>query len=216
MNYSANTQRLIKMLEDAGALWQHDGNPKRPYALLTSGKISDFYFNGSKVIEKPLLLSEVVEEVLRQIEFQIHPGVVLGPAVGAIPFVYEMARSLSALAWFAEKSDDGSMKIARFESRPELNRVLLGEDVITTGGSTFKTLEALWAHSPNAQAYAVACIVNRSGRSYLDHTGLKIYSLLEVEAKTWERGNNPFTPDGAELIEPVRPKQHWAELTKHY
>lgn len=216
MNLSRDLQRLEQMLQDAGALWEHDGNSARPYALLTSGKISNFYFNGSKAIEKPQLLIQIVEYVLRQADFQIGISVVLGPAVGAIPLVYEVASQMAALAWFAEKNEDGSMEIKRFETRVALGYGLLAEDVITTGGSLLKTLEAQSLHSPQIELKGVVCIVNRSGNEYLGGTGLKIYSLLTKDARVWERGENPFTANGQELLEPVRPKQNWTALTKVY
>ncbi len=218
MAVTAVREHLVSSFKKGGALWQHDGNPKRPYALLTSGKISDFFFNGSKVIEEPVLLNDVVGELLHMAKrYADRPNIVVGPAVGAIPIVYEAARQLQPYtrAWFAEK-EEGEMKIKRFEADDRAQNALLVEDVITTMGSVLKVRAALKTLMPDIKIEPVVlCIVNRSGQTALP-TGEKIISILEPDAKSWERGENPFTTDGQELVEPLRPKSNWDAMNKQY
>jgi len=205
---------------DKRAWWEHDGNPKRPYALLTSGDISDFYFDGSKVTEDTLLLEKIVTELTGRIKNK--PDAVVAPALGATTLGYEVARQLRpALAWFAEpvRNADGTIKqmdINRFEPHADTKEVLQVEDVITSGKTTTLTTEAIYRLDASLLVQdSVLCIINRSGLKRLP-TGMQIVSLLSITPKTWKRGENPFTPDGQELVEPVRPKKNWVTLTREY
>jgi orotate phosphoribosyltransferase len=209
--------------ESIGAYWKHDGNPKRPYALLTSGKISDFFFNGSKVIERPKLVEEIAFTLMRLYRKRSidTPQVVVGPAIGAISLIHEIAKQLPSKprAWFTEEIlEAGEKKVAfkRFDNSDNVRRALLVEDVITTGKSTMGTVEALGRLTPTVDTLPYAlCIINRSGKETLPN-GARIIALLTIEARTWDRGGNHFTPDGQELVEPVRPKANWAALTQEY
>lgn len=208
-----------KEFEHIGALWMHDGNPKRPYALLTGGKISNFFFNGSRVIERPWLVEKAVAALLGEHElYEVEKLVVVGPAVGAIPLIYETARQMPyyTLAWFSEQRSDGSIMIQRFENSTHCEHALLVEDVITTGKSCMGTIRAVRDLDPGIKMFAHAlCLVNRSEKKTLPD-GTHIHSLLHIKAKTWERGANPFTPTGQEHVEPVRPKANWHSLTRQY
>lgn len=203
------------------AFWKHDGNPKRPYALLTSGKISDCFFNGSRVIERPKLTQKVATDLIAiRNKFEVgamYPQIVVGPAVGAIPLIHEVARQLprSPRAWFSEEVGPTKLIIIkRFDNADNLRYALLVEDVITTGKSTIKTIEALQRLDPMITTLPnVLCIVNRSGKTTLPN-GAGIIALYTIAAQTWDRGQNPYTPDGQELVEPVRPKANWAALIR--
>lgn len=207
-----------------GAFWEHDGNPRRPYALLTSGKISNGFFNGGKVAEHGLLFGRactalwhtarspeprdgyvgITDENLR----------VVGAEKGGISLSTRIAEAALARAAYAEKVGD-ALVFKRFElSSSEL--FLLVEDTITTGGTLQKLADAV-AEACNAKpvfAEAILAFCNRSGKMEID--GLPIVSLISPDFTTWELGENPFTPDGKELVPPVRPKENWDALTRTY
>lgn len=212
----------MQKFEEIGALWHHDKNPARPYALLTSGKISNLFFNGSKVIERPELLEAVADELVAQAKKEIgnlRPSAVVGPAHGAITLAYAVAKRLPpARAWFTETetNKEAPPSLKRFDGADNAEDFLAVEDVITTGGSALLTIEACKRKCPKLQAYPfVMCIVNRSGSKQL-RGARDILALLNIPAKTWDRGRNPFTPDGQERVEPVRPKSNWHTLTRPY
>jgi orotate phosphoribosyltransferase len=221
-------------LKGTGALWIHDGNPRRPYARLTSGKISNIFFNASKLIENPWALSRFVDEIFDRLEaaqsiYNLQPDVVVGPAAGAITLAYELAERYDALGWFTEdvgKGDEKIIKLKRFEPEKPGLKILGVEDVITTGGSVDDTVRAVTEADPSIVFYdIVICIVNRSGKM-VTPGGKNIVALInldqeamaELGGKTWDEGQNPFIPDGKELVPPLRPKErhNWRELNAEY
>ena len=200
-----------------GAYWKHDRNPLRPYALLSSGLISDGFFNGGRVIEEdPELFGLACRELWNRATLRGYTfGVtrVLGAALGGISLSSRIAEVGRIKSGFAEKKgDDFSL------NRPLIikgERFLLVEDTVTTGG----TLEKLHAETckqvERAEfASAILALCNRSGKVSI--AGMPIISLISPSMRSWERGENPCTPDGNELVEPVHPKTHWDELTREY
>jgi orotate phosphoribosyltransferase len=207
-------KKWLPKLKEIGAVWEHDGDPARPYALLTSGKISNGFIDLSKLIQRPALLSEAVEDLLKLFSPPQTITGFLGSAMGAVNISYEFATQFSSIpcfSFFSEKIN-GEIVIKRFDV--SLHNLMVVEDVITTGQTTRKTIAA--AKDDGATIMdTIAVIVNRSGSNSLD--GRKISALVEVSYKSWESGNNPFFYKGGELVEPVRPKgAGWLALTKDY
>lgn len=203
----------IKKFEDLGALWIHDGNPERPYALLTSGNHSNGFFNMTKVMERPKLLEKACAELIKNNNLTIKPDIVVGSAMGAITIAHEIARQLGVQMAFTEKNDDKTaMVFKRFEIKPG-TKVLIVEDVMSTGGTTLKTLETLKNLGAEIQPF-MFLLVNRTGEKNLAE--LEIKALIEKYMPIWEDGKCPFTEDGLEPVAPVRPKENWEALTRKY
>lgn len=206
----------IEKLATLGALWQHDGNKKRPYALLTSGLISDGFINCSKLIERPSALEGVVDSLLRRApDLPTNNVVVVGSAMGGITFAHEVARQLGIQfrMWWTEKHD-GLMHLAdRFEVTGD-EIVLLVEDVMTTGDTTRKTRHAMTQMGVKKFVEFTLVIANRSGHDVFE--GNPLVSLVDLNFNVWEKGRNPYLDDGKEYVEPVRPKGNWDILTQSY
>jgi orotate phosphoribosyltransferase len=216
-NEAIETQaKWIEVLSNKNAYWHHDGNLNRPYALLTSGKISNFFANCSVITKSPLLLTDAASDLFRKMTEQKDclPDAFVGSAYGAITLAYELARhgedywGGDTEAWFTAKGEDDTMELDRFEFSSNIKSVIMVEDVITTFKTTRASIAALRpkAHFGHAKILPyVLCIVNRSGQSEID--GFKIISLIEVNnALTWEPGQNPFLGKEPERVSPVRPK----------
>lgn len=223
-----------QMLARVGAIWVHDGNPRRPYALLTNpnpttGKqrISNVYFDGAKLAEHPKLLQRAAEDLVAQLSTQEREQVdiVCGSPYGSITLAYAMALALSdhkvrsrrdvkCLAWFTEPSDGKKLLLKRFG--PSQGRsALVVDDAFTTGGTSERTAEVL--HQDGAVVMPVLpYLVNRPGVAELN--GRRVVSIIGKipEAQVWDEGSNPFTHDGTEPVPPVKPKFAWGELTKQY
>ncbi len=187
----AEDNRFLQIFREVGALWVHDENPERPYALLTSGKISNVFFNASKIIEQPRLLEDIADELTIKIRQRMHPNrfypdAVVGPASGAITLAYAIARKLpSTRAWFTEPEGEGksrAMRFKRFEPcKPDM-LVFTVEDVVTTGSSVDASVKAVTDVDTNVHIYDwIGCVVNRSGHTTTP-AGKIIVSLLEVDA----------------------------------
>lgn len=206
-------QTWIKKLEDLGALWIHDGNPKRPYALLTSGHHSNGFFNMTKMMERPKLLEEAVRELLQNNPLSEKPDVVVGSAIGAITIAHEIARQLGAKMAFTEKTQDKTaMVFNRFMIQPG-EKALIIEDVMTTGGTTLKTLKTLKELGADVLPF-LFLLVNRTGEKKL--AGLVVKALIDKPMLIWEAGKCPFTKDGQERAPAVRPKENWDDLIREY
>jgi orotate phosphoribosyltransferase len=208
-------------MQKRGGYWHHDGNLNRPYALLTSGLVSNFYANCSVITRDPQMLAEAVSHLLPTFAaVQPRPSIVIGSAYGAMFLAYELASQLgNAEAWFTTKGSDGTMGLDRFEfSGKETRPIVFAEDVVTTFKTTLKSIRTVEEKAADTGAYIlpyVFCLVNRTGQEEIE--GYRLISLIENKmAKNWEVGQNPFLPDGRERVEPVRPKQNWNALTRDY
>ena len=202
------------VFQEQGAIWIHDGNPKRPHALLTSGLHSDGFVNCSLVTQSAPLLEEIVRGGAGLGGVLPAPGAVdwvVGSALGAVTLAYAIAAKLGARAGFTEKDGD-VMKLARFEIKPGEN-VLVVEDTISTGGSTLKTLDGIRAaHVPEASILPfIVCLVNRSGSPTL--AGRELRALLTLDIHNWNASACPLCAKGSQV---VRPKANWQALTAAY
>lgn len=202
---------------EARASWLHDRNPLRPYARLTSEKISNGFFNGGRFAEHdPEGYGIACRELWRRAQESTKAfGVtrIIGAAMGAITLACRIGEA-ARIPWaYAEKVGDG-FAFTRAELQPD-ERFLIVEDTITTGGTLEKLKAAALTACPRAEfSTIVLALCNRSGKPRA--ANLEIISLITPAIMAWDEGENPFTSDGKELVEPVRPKTHWHELTRDY
>lgn len=204
----------IEELTRLGGYWKHDGNPKRPHALLTSGNHSDGFFNATKVIERPRLLAMACSDLLNKllVHENMFPEKVIGSAFGAITIAHEFGRQLDILSGFTEPVEDEKgkkMVLKRFSVLPK-TPVLVVEDVLTTGKTTRHTISELEARG--AMVFEdIFVLVNRSGRYHLD--GRRVISLVSCHMPIWTPKECPLCKEGSEA---VRPKDNWDKLTANY
>ena len=198
---------ILEELQAIGAVWLHSGDMSRPHALLTSGRHSNGFVNTGLLTCRPDSINRILAERDGYRSGLPSGGVdwVIGSALGAVTWAFALGGVLNARAGFTEK-DGEDMALKRFELT-KTDRVLVCEDVISTGGSTLKTLAAVRATGAVILPQ-IAVLVNRSGLKELD--GLPIYSLLDITIDSWEPSDCPLCKAGSEV---VRPKANWAKLT---
>jgi orotate phosphoribosyltransferase len=169
--------------------------------LLSSGKHSDRYFQCALLLEHPRKAEQLAVELARRVR-AVHPepyDVVIGPALGAVTWAYEVARALGARAQFTERKGE-AMELRRgFQVKPT-DRVLVVEDVLTTGGSAREVLALLATLGVRAQA--AGCIVNRSGGNPFERDGLPLFALAEVNAVAWDAADCPLCRAGSQAVKP--------------
>jgi len=124
----------VRRLEERGALL-------RGHFLLTSGLHAPVYVEKFRILEDPDLLSSMVEPH-RALLAQFAPQVVVGPTTGGVVVAYEVARQLRIRAYYAEREGEKRVFRRGFVFTPGM-RVLLADDVLTTGSSLLTTKEAL-------------------------------------------------------------------------
>jgi len=123
-----------------------------------------------------------------------HGGVeaVVSPAVGAIPFGFAVALAAGSRFLYAERQD-GAMTLRRGFSLRAGERVLVVEDVVTTGGSAAEV--AALVRDSGAELLGVAALVDRSDGT----TGLPLRALVRIEAQTYAPEECPLCRDGRPL-----------------
>ena len=128
------------------------------------------------------------------------PSVVLSPALGGIVIGHEVARALGVRAIFAERSapPGAGLTLRRgFELAPG-DRVLVVEDVLTTGRSTRETIEV--ARASGAQVVGAASIVDRSGGAV--DLGVPFHALLDLSLPTYDPAACPLCAQGLPVVKP--------------
>jgi len=216
----------LTRMERIGALWRHDGNPKRPYPQLTSGLIADTYCECEKLFAHRALFQEAVESLISEMrQKEGFPRddrrIVFAPREGGKKLADEIARQLSCASigarWAgADKKtmilDDGAEKVLQ-----PATAVIAGDDILSTGLSLSAALQALRARAPvgmRCKIPLIYCIGNFY--EYPIFEGLSIASLFTIGVRRWKRGENPYTADGQERVAPVRPEGNWDALVREY
>lgn len=220
------SSRWIATYQQLGALWLHDDNPKRPHALLTSGKHSNGFFNSGLVVEDPTLIIDACIDLAGAIGEEINTSplnYVIGPALGAIVLAHCIAHALVGLtdrpckASFTEKvvyaDNTVGMELKRTSLKEDVDEVLVVEDVLTTGGSIEGTIKGV-SQAGGHVAPVVAVLVNRSGLTTV-LGGRKIVSLIDRLMPMWTPEECPLCKQGSEAIRP-KGAGNWARLNATY
>jgi len=180
---------ILKLFEDTGALLNG-------HFRLSSGLHSGNYFQCALLLQYPDIAEKLCRELANYFKDD-KPTCVVAPAIGGIVVSYETGRALGVKALFTERSE-GKMTLRRgFELKKE-DRVLVVEDVITTGLSTREVLEVV--KSKGAEIIGVGCLVNRSGK-ILD-LGVKLKSLAKLDFPTYKPEECPLCKKGIEIKKP--------------
>jgi orotate phosphoribosyltransferase len=194
-------ENVLTLLRDSGAMLEG-------HFLLSSGRHSDKYFQCAKLLQYPdkaaAALAVVAEKIKKDIQtgkLEIHA--VVGPAMGGIVVAYELGRQLGLPAFFTERDDTGKMALRRgFEIKPG-QKILITEDVVTTGKSSGECAAVLEEHG--AKIAALACIVDRRS------TGIDIpwpfYPCCKVDAGNWEADTCELCKKGIPAIKPGSRKE---------
>jgi len=167
--------------------------------LLSSGKHSPFYLEKFQVLQWPQeteRLCQSIAESARGLGVQT----VAGPTTGGIILAHEVARQLGVRAVYAERSADGRGREFRrgFRLNPG-ERVLVVDDIMSTGGSVQETIEAIRACG--AEVVGVGVLVDRSaGRATFE--GLPVISLWDVSIPAYAPEECPQCVQGLELVKP--------------
>jgi len=181
------------MKDDLAGLLRKYGVLLEGHFLLASGRHSDRYFEKFRILEHPELCEEFAKRIAREYRDR-GVTVVCGPTTGGVIIAYEVARQLGARCIIAEPAEQGR-KIGRGFAVSAADRVLVVDDVMTTGGSVVDTLAALTGFP--GEVLGVAVFIDRSGgRHRVDRPVRGIYSQ---EFETWDPAECPLCRQGVEL-----------------
>jgi orotate phosphoribosyltransferase len=181
---------VMKLFEATGALM-------RGHFVLTSGLHSPNYLQCALVLQH----TQHAETLGRAIAGRYGDrriSSVVAPAIGGIVIGHEVARALGARSLFAERDADGEMTLRRGFTLGEDERVLVVEDVITTGGSTRETIEAVI--NAGGKVVAAASIIDRSGGTA--DVGVPRSALATLKVETYDPNSCPLCAEGSVAVKP--------------
>ncbi|HZK84945.1 MAG TPA: orotate phosphoribosyltransferase [Desulfosporosinus sp.] len=164
--------------------------------LLTSGKHSAQYMQCAQVLQYPdraAILAEGLASQFRNMDVQT----VIGPATGGILVAHEVARALGLRALFTER-ENGIMRLRRGFTLSPGERVLVVEDVITTGGSVREVLAVV--REFEAIPVGVGILVDRTGGTV--NFGMPMASLIKLHIVAYEAVDCPLCAQGISAIKP--------------
>jgi len=184
-----NKKRMNEILEKTGAL-------QSGHFLLTSGKHSNRYIQCAKIFQHPDISAEISKDLAEKYDgYDI--DIVIGPAVGGIILAYEVARQLEVSALFAER-EKGVMTLRRGFEIKHGSKVLVVEDVITTGGSVKEVIDVV--RSAGGEVVGVAGVIDRSGsRSSFD---VPFKSAIKIDINTFGPEECPLCKSGSVPYKP--------------
>lgn len=183
-------EKIMQLLEETGAVMHG-------HFLLTSGLHSPMYVEKFQVLQYPKyteLLCKAMAEDFKDDNVEL----VVGPVTGGILLAHEVGKVLGTKAIFTER-ENGKMTLKRGFEIPEGTRVLVVEDIVTTGGSVMEVLDVV--KEKGGIPVGVGLLVDRSGGKV--DFGIKTMPLLQLDVSTYQpdscplcKENKPFTKRG--------------------
>ena len=186
---TTDTAAILDRFRRAGALLEG-------HFRLTSGLHSPGYLQCALVLQHPRdagALGAALADRVRGLAVQT----VLSPALGGIVIGQEVGRALGVRAIFAERQD-GRLTLRRGFSLEAGERVLVVEDVVTTGGSTQETIDV--AREAGAVVVGAAAIIDRSGGQ--QKIDVPFHVLAEVSLPTYDPDSCPLCREGTPVVKP--------------
>lgn len=185
-----NPTEIMQVLEQKGAVL-------RGHFVLSSGRHSDLFVQKFRVLEHPRLAQRFGESIA-----EMFPGgfdLVACPAVGAVVLGFTTALAGSARMIFSERAE-GAMAFRRgFEVGPH-ERVLVVEDVITTGGSAREVVDLV--RTGGGTVVGVGALIDRSEAEDPPDLTVPLKALLKVPATSWASDECPLCERGEPVTDP--------------
>lgn len=176
-------ESVLNLLKEAGVL-------KEGHFLLTSGRHSNKYLQCANIFKNTKYSEKLCADLAEQFR-SANVELVVGPALGAVQMAYEVSRHLNCENIFTERVD-GEMTLRRGFSIKPGQRVLVVEDVVTTGGSVKEVIEIV--KKSGGEVVGVGVIVNRSGGKVDFVAPLK--SVISMEVDSWTAQDCPLCKAG--------------------
>lgn len=178
-----NESEVLEILRESEAFLEG-------HFLLSSGRHSGGYCQCAKLLRYPEKAEKVLSRVFEQVK-DLGITKVCGPAMGGIIVSYELARQLGVESIFTERKD-GEMQLRRGFSVGKGDRILISEDVVTTGKSTMETVELL--ERMGAEVIGVGCIADR--RAPDCDFSLPLYSAIKLDIANYAAEDCPICKEG--------------------
>ncbi|NBV06982.1 MAG: orotate phosphoribosyltransferase [Proteobacteria bacterium] len=193
---SLKEQEILQEFIDAKAIL-------KGHFILSSGFHSDTYIQCARVLMETKRSEKLCKELAIKIENKLGKNfadIVVAPAMGGVVVGYEIGRQLNLPTIFCERVN-GQFELRRGFELLENARVLVVEDVITTGKSSLETFDLVKKFK--AKIVAEASLVDRSGEENLEKKmAVPVISLLKINVKTFAENNIPEELKNVEAVKP--------------
>jgi len=177
---------VMKLLEETQAVLHG-------HFLLTSGLHSPMYVEKFNVLQHPEYTERLCQEIAERYRDD-NVELVVGPTTGGILLAHETGKALGTRAIFTER-ENGKMTLKRGFRIPEGCRVLVVEDIVTTGGSVREVMDVVKQHG--GEVIGVGLLVDRSGGKV--DFGVRTEALLHLDVPTFKPETCPLCAEGKEL-----------------
>ncbi|MBI1883378.1 MAG: orotate phosphoribosyltransferase [Chlamydiae bacterium] len=182
------SQALLKLFKEKEALLEG-------HFELASGKHSAFYLQCARLLQYPDIAHSLCQRLALRFSAKEVDGV-MGPAMGGIIIAYEMGRILGKRAIYAERKE-AALELRRFEIKKG-ERILLVEDVVTTGGSILEL--AHLCENLGAHVLGFATWVDRTGGKI--EWPFRLEALIHADFPTYDRSKCPLCQEGKPVTKP--------------
>jgi orotate phosphoribosyltransferase len=182
---------------EALELYRRTGAYLEGHFRLSSGLHSPGYMQSALVLQHPDDAAALGSGIAARVK-GVEPTVVLSPALGGLIIGHEVARALGVRAIFAERAGGTTLSLRRGFTLSPRDRVLVVEDVFTTGKSTRETMEV--ARETGAEVVGAAAIVDRSGGT-IDF-GVPSHALVSLSVPTYAVDTCPLCARGIPVAKP--------------
>jgi len=178
---------VLEILKECNALLEG-------HFLLSSGKHSNRYCQCAKLLQYPDKAEKVISIIKNKVS-SLDLDVIVGPAMGGITAAYELGRQLGVKALFTERENNVMTLRRGFEINPG-DRILIMEDVVTTGKSSMETAEVL--EGLGGIVLGIGCIVDRK----VSKIHLPVYSAIELYFDTYDQEVCHMCKEGSKPVKP--------------
>jgi len=168
-----NDEKIITALTESEAI--RDG-----HFVLTSGRHSATYVQCARVLEDPALTTELARTAVERLPAGLNIDLVAAPAVGGLIIGFAVAQALGVKFIFSER-EHGAMVLRRSFQVPPGARVLVVEDVVTTGGSVAEVIDLV--RQAGGEVVGVVSLIDRGGEKKFE---AEFWPLLKLEVESWE------------------------------
>ena len=177
-------------------LFRQSGALLEGHFRLSSGLHSDRYLQSALVLQHPDYAEQLGRALAARLE-HLQPTAILSPALGGIVIGQEVGRAMQLRALFAERQD-GTLMLRRGFTLSPGDRVVVVEDVITTGGSTRETIAV--AEAAGATVLGAAAIVDRGSNPA--RINLPLQALVRMEVPAYPPESCPMCAKGMPVVKP--------------
>jgi orotate phosphoribosyltransferase len=180
-------------------MFQQLGVVSNGHFVLSSGRHSNEYWEKFRLLERPRVTEQLCSQIASRYK-QSGIEAVIGPTTGGALLAQEVARQLDSRCLLAEPTYVGGRELRRGFVLHTSERVLIVDDVLTTGLSLRETLSAI--EQFQTDIVGIEVLIDRSGGDAITQFGVPCHALLTVSARTYYLEECPMCKEGIPIVKP--------------